>query len=89
MLFPNIKSNLKEKIENNNLNGKDIYEELKGVEFDEKSYSNYDDENNHLKEMIADFDKMDDDLCILYSIYQFLINHQYYYLYLHLHYYLY
>ena len=74
MLFPNIKSNLKEKIENNNLNGKDIYEELKGVEFDEKSYSNYDDENNYVKEMIGDFDEMDDDLCILYSIYQFLIN---------------
>ena len=76
-LFPNIKSSLKEKIENDNLNGNDIIDiidEIDRVDIDEKDLPIYDDEVDYVKKMIADFDKMDDNLCILYSIYQFLIN---------------
>ena len=76
MLFPNIKENLKEKIKNNNFKGNDIILELNLNNIDNENYSEeyVEDETKYGKEMIEDFKTIDDDLCILYSAFQFSIN---------------
>ena len=70
--FPEIKIRLNEK--EKEIKGVDIIEELNLDNIDNNNYSDIDDENDYVKMMFNDFNEMDDNLCILYSIYQFLIN---------------
>jgi len=72
--FPNVKSNLSEKINLETITGADIINEIEDGNIKKEDYSDYDDESKYQKEMIQEFNLIDDDLCILYSIYQFLIN---------------
>ena len=75
MFFPNIKSNLGEKIQSGEtINGNDIFEEIKDINIEQKNYSEVDDESKYSKEAIKEFNIIDDNLCILYSIFQCLIN---------------
>ena len=73
MLFPSIKSDIKTKIrENRPVNGPDIINEIKN-DIDDNNYNEID-ETSYKQIMKDDFEKLDQDLCILYSIYQFCIN---------------
>ena len=75
MFFPNINSNLKEKIKSKTITGADIITEIKeNNSVDDKDNSDIDDETKFRKDLIEDFNSIDDNLCILYSIFQFLIN---------------
>ena len=75
MFFPNIKSNLGEKIQSGEtINGNDIFEEIKDINIEQKNYSEVDDESKYSTEAIKEFNIIDDNLCILYSIFQCLIN---------------
>ena len=73
MFFPSVKSNLKEKIKANNIKGADIVNEINDNN-DEEDYSDIDDESKFRKDMMEEFNLIDDKLCILYSIFQLLIN---------------
>jgi len=74
MLFPSIKSEIKTKIrENRPVTGMDIVNEIKN-DIDDNDYSEVSDETIYKQIMKEDFEKLDQDLCILYSIYQFCIN---------------
>ena len=73
MLFPSITSEIKTKIrENRPVNGPDIINEIKN-DYDDNNYIEID-ETSYKQIMKDDFEKLDQDLCILYSIYQFCIN---------------
>ena len=73
--FPNLNSNLREKINLETITGKDIINEIGEDDKNKEDYSDEDDDEvEYQKKMIQEFNSIDDDLCILYSIYQFLIN---------------
>lgn len=73
MLFPSIKSKIKLILkENRSVTGMDIVNEIKN-DLDYNDYSEID-EKRYKEIMKDDFEKLDQDLCILYSIYQFCIN---------------
>ena len=87
VLFPDIKSNLKEKRKKNgSVKGSDILLEIKEMnkkksisgdasqDKNEKNEFDEFNENEYKNEMIKDFNSIDENMCILYSIYQFLIN---------------
>ena len=74
MLFPSIKSEIKKKIrENSPVSGMDIVNEIKN-DNDDNNFPEISDEASYKQIMKDDFEKLDQDLCILYSIYQFCIN---------------
>ena len=73
MLFPSIKSEIKTKIrEKRPVTGMDIVDEIKN-DNDDNNYNDIDEES-YKQIMKDDFEKLDQHLCILYSIYQFCIN---------------
>ena len=75
--FPNIESDLKEKIKEGTITGQDIINEIKeDINKDEDNSKNDDDNNEekYKKDRLVYFEQIDENLCILYSIFQFLIN---------------
>ena len=75
MFFPDVKSDLREKIKKNEtIKGSDIINEIKDDNIEQKDYSDEDDESKYKNDMIEEFNKIDDDLCTLYSIFQCLLN---------------
>ena len=73
MMFPDIKSKIKTKIDNNeDITGIDIIEEIQNDNVDD----NYPDinEDNYEEILEEDFKILNEYLCVLYSIYQFCIN---------------
>ena len=73
ILFTNVKSNLEEKIKEKNITGYDIINEIK-EDISDEDESEIEDIEYYKKERLEDFIEIDENLCVLYSIYQFLIN---------------
>ena len=74
MIFPNIKSQLQNKINKNiNISGSDIVKEIENNNED-NNYNDIKDEIEYKKILKEDFETLDEYLYILYSIYQFCIN---------------